>query len=236
MARNSVVISFICLLFFLSVQSLWSQNKSQSPTFGIKGGLLLSTINGDDAIDQYAKKIGPQIGLAAAYYPYVNWSARAELNYELKGGKFDMHEMKMNLHYVTLPLYAKFNFNEDPEVYFYAGGYGSYLFSASTKGDYEIIISEDHINKSIDENILSNLNKIDVGLVVGFGVQGRFNRYFDIFIDLRYTRGFFGLDNKTADLRYNFNDSEFWPEQDLNNPTNKAFMLSTGFIYYLIPR
>ncbi len=236
MAHFKISLFSLCLTLFLSTSSLWAQNKSQSPTFGLKGGFLLSSISGDEAIDSYAKKMGPQIGITAAYYPYEKWSARAELNYELKGGKFDMHEMKMNLHYVTIPIYAKFNFNEDPQIYLYAGAYGSYLISANTKGDYEIIIGEDRINESINENILPNLNQFDVGLVAGFGVQGRFNRYMDIFIDFRYTRGFFGLDNNTAELRYNFNYTEFWPEQDTGNPTNKAFMLTTGFIYYLIPR
>jgi len=215
-----------------SISSLWAQNKSQSPTFGIKGGFLLSTISGDEAIDQYAKKIGPQIGFTAAYYPHANWSARAELNYEFKGGKFDMHEMKMNLHYLTLPLYAKFTFNEDPKIYFYAGGYGSFLISANTKGKYE----KDFV-QSINEDITSYLNRFDVGILAGVGVQGRFNRYLDIFIDLRYTKGFINLDNNSAELRYNFNYKEFFPyEQELDNPTNKAFMLTTGFIYYLIPR
>jgi len=222
----------ICLMMSFSISSLWAQNKSQSPTFGIKGGFLLSTISGDEAIDQYAKKIGPQIGFTAAYYPHANWSARAELNYEFKGGKFDMHEMKMNLHYLTLPLYAKFTFNEDPKIYFYAGGYGSFLISANTKGKYE----KDFV-QSINEDITSYLNRFDVGILAGVGVQGRFNRYLDIFIDLRYTKGFINLDNNSAELRYNFNYKEFFPyEQELDNPTNKAFMLTTGFIYYLIPR
>lgn len=227
----------ICLMMFFSISSLWAQNISQSPTFGIKGGFLLSTISGDEAIDQYAKKIGPQIGFTAAYYPHTNWSARAELNYELKGGKFDMHDMKMSLHYLTLPLYAKFTFNEDPKIYFYAGGYGSFLISANTKGKYEKIIEEDYLVQSINENITPNLNRYDVGILAGVGVQGRFNRYLDIFIDLRYTKGFFNIDNNAAEVRYNFNYEEFFPyEQELDNPTNKAFMLTTGFIYFLIPR
>jgi hypothetical protein len=228
---------FVFLLLISSTQSLKSQNNSQSPTFGIKGGFLLANVQGDDAIDQYAKKIGPQIGVTAAYYPHTNWSARAELNYELKGGKFDLHDMKMNLHYLTLPLYAKFNFNEDPQIYFYAGGYGSFLFKATTKGTYEKIIEDDYIVKSINEDIRPNLNLFDVGVLAGFGVQGRFNRFLDIFIDIRYAHGLFDLDNQSAELRYNFNDEEFFPyEQELDNPTNKSFMLTTGFIYYLIPR
>ena len=211
-------------------------NTRKSPTIGVKGGVLLSTVTGDEAIDQFAKKIGPQLGVTGALYVHPMLSFRGELNYESKGGKFSNQEMTMNLNYISLPVYMKFNFTRDPEIYIYGGGYASYLFSASTKGQYEIIIGNDNIYQDINEDILDNLNKIDVGLVVGAGVQGRYNRSIDIFIDFRYTQGFINLDNNNAEYRYNFNYEPFWPEQDFDKPKNKAMMLTIGIIYYLIPR
>ena len=141
------------ILSLILTNKVYTQNYSEIPTLGIKGGVLLSTITGDEAIDQFAKKLGGQIGLTGAYYFIPRLSVRAELNYELKGGKFSNHEMKMHLHYVSLPLYLKFNFTSDPELYVYGGAYGSYLLSAKTKGTYEIIISEDYINQAIVEDI-----------------------------------------------------------------------------------
>lgn len=213
-----------------------AQNMSTTPTVGIKGGLLMSTVTGDDAMDQYSKKMGLQFGITAAIYFHPMYSLRAELNYESKGAKFDMQEMNMNLNYVSLPLYLKFNFTRDPEIYVYAGGYVSYLISANTKGTYEIFLGDDRISESINEDITQNLNQFDFGVVGGLGVQGRFNRWLDIFLDLRYTQGFMNLDNKSAELRYNFNYEEFWPEQEYTEPKNKTFMLTTGFIYYFDPR
>jgi len=210
----------------------YAQNMSTTPTVGIKGGIILSTINGDDAIDQYAKKFGLQFGVTGAVYVHPMLSIRGELNYESKGGKFANHDMQMNLNYVSLPLYLKFNFTRDPEIYIYGGAYGSYLLTAKTTGTYEKF----EISESINEDIIDNLNHFDVGIVAGLGVQGRFNRWMDIFLDLRYTRGFINLDNNTAEYRYNFNYTNFWPEQELGKPKNKALMITTGFIYYFDPR
>lgn len=236
-----LVIAFIMQSFFIYAQHpkdprKFSNNVTKTPTVGIKGGILMSTITGDEAIDEFAKKIGPQIGVTGAIYFHPKLSLRGELNYEWKGAKFVNHEMSMNLHCATLPVYMKFNFTADPEIYIYGGGYASYLFMANTKGTYEIIIGDDYISESINEDISENLNKIDAGVVAGLGVQGRFNSAMDIFLDFRYTQGFMNLDNNTSDLRYNFNYDHFWPEQDVDKPKLKAFMLTTGIIIYLDPR
>lgn len=240
--RYRLLTFIVGLILLTSVNDLYSQNPREtrvfaynvkrSPTIGFKGGVLLSTITGDQAIDQYAKKIGPQIGVTGAVYPHPMLSIRAELNYESKGGKFANHDMKMKLNYVTLPIYLKFNFTKDPEIYIYGGGYASYLISAKTEGTYERL--EDV--ESINEDILNHMNPYDVGVIGGLGVQGRYNQWIDIFLDFRYTLGFVNLDNGTAEYRYNFNKLYLWPEQDLDKPKNKAFMLTTGFVVYLNAR
>lgn len=238
-----LLIGLICLI---QVDVLYAQNPrnprifaynvKKSPTIGIKGGALLSTIQGDKAIDEFAKKISPQIGVTGALYFHPMLSIKAEILYESKGGKFVNHDMKMNLNYVSLPLYLKFNFTIDPEIYIYGGGYASYLLSANTKGTYEIKIGDDDINEPINEDISSYLNNFDVGVVSGLGVQGRFNRSIDLFLDFRYYHGFVNLDNGTAEYRYNFNFEQFWPEQNVDKPKNKGFILAGGIVIYLIPR
>ena len=230
--RYKILIFIVGLVFLLAQHNiLYSQNMSKTPTFGLKGGLLLSTVTGDEAIDQYAKKLGFQIGVTGAYYMQPKLSVRAELNYESKGGKFSIHDMDMNLNYVSVPLYLKFNFTKDPEFYVYGGAYGSYLLSAKTKGTYEKF----EVSESINEDIIDNLTKYDIGLIVGIGVQGRFNRKSDIFLDIRYTQGFVNLDNDNAEYRYNFY-KDFWPEQEVGKPKNKALMITTGFLIYIDPR
>lgn len=242
-----ILIFFIGLMLFMQYHILYAQNpiKAQNfaynvkkiPTVGLKGGVLLSSIKGDEVISLYAKNISPQIGIAGAFYFNPQFSVRGELNYEMKGGLFENHDLKTSLHYASLPIYLKFNFTKDPEIYIYGGGYASYLLAAKTKGTYEEIIENDVDIRFIDEDILSYLNKIDAGIVLGVGVQGRFNNRTDIFLDFRYTKGFVNLDNGTAEYRYNFNDEQFWRDgQEVDNPTNTSIMLTTGFIYYLDSR
>ncbi|MCG8410458.1 MAG: PorT family protein [Bacteroidales bacterium] len=227
----------ICtILVILSLLDLNAQNTSATPTVGIKIGPLLSTVIEDEAIDKFAKKMGIQIGLTGAVYVHPKLSLRAELNYEVKGGQFINHDMVMNLNYITFPFYLKFNFTKEPEFYVYQGFYFSYLINAKTKGVYEISLGDDHIYEEINENITPNLNPIDWGLLIGVGAQGRFNRWLDVFIDLRYTRGYENLDNKSSKYRYNFNFNEFWPRQNLRKPKNKTYMLTVGIIYYFDPR
>lgn len=234
--ENKTFIIIIVIIILLQCNFLFSQNKSLSPTFGIKGGILLSTVTGDEAIDKYAKKGSPQIGVTGAYYTHPRLSLRAEINYDPKGGNFSNHDMKMNLNYISLPLYLKFNFTKDPEIYVYGGGYGSYLLSAKTKGTYEIIIGDDYISETINEDIKPNLKQFDTGVLGGLGVQGRYNHWVDIFLDFRYTVGFIDINNNSAKFRYNFNHVEFWPEQDYDKPKNKAFMFTAGLIIYIYPR
>jgi len=245
--KHKAIKFMVVLLFVAQCQVLYAQNPrspqkfannvTKTPTVGLKGGILMSSITGDEALDEFAKKIGPQIGFTGALYFNPKFSVRAEINYEWKGAKFANQEMDMNLHYASIPIYLKFNFTQDPEIYIYGGGYASYLFMANTKGTYEIDIDEEsYINESINEDILDNLNKFDAGIVAGIGIQGRFNSAMDIFLDFRYTQGFMNLDNGTSDLRYNFNHVAFWPEVEVDKPKLKAFMLTTGFIIYLDPR
>ena len=231
--RYKILIFIVGLVFLLAQYNiLYSQNMSKTPTFGLKGGLLMSSVTDDEAIDQYAKKIGFQIGVTGAYYMLPKLSVRGELNYESKGGKFSNQDMNMNLDYISVPLYLKFNFTKDPEFYVYGGAYGSYLLSAKTKGTYEKF----EVSESINEDIIDNLTKYDIGLIVGIGVQGRLNRKSDIFLDIRYTHGFVNLDNDNAEYRYNFNYTDFWPEQEVGKPKNKALMITTGFLIYIDPR
>lgn len=227
------IILFLTIILFFS-NNIMSQNPHKSPTYGIKGGVLLSSIPGDDAIDPFSKLITPQIGFTGALFFTRKISVNAELNYEMKGGKFDSYELKTNLNYISIPIFAKFAFSKDPEIYVYAGGYGAYLLSAKTEGDYKRF----EINKSINEDITSNVSAFDAGIIAGIGVQGRFSRKADIFLDFRYCQGLINIDNGTVDNRYNLKDSEImlYPISPPDNALNRSFMLTTGMYFYLLKR
>lgn len=233
LGNHLYILTFVFILSFAG--SIKSQNPHNSPTYGIKGGLLLSTIDGDNVIDPYAKIIMPQVGITGALFFSPKISVNSELNFEIKGGNFDGYELKTSLNYISIPLFVKFAFSKDPEIYVYGGGYGSYLLSAKTTGTYEKF----EVNEKINENIKPNLSAFDAGFIAGVGVQGRFNRKADIFIDFRYCQGLINIDNGTVDNRYNLsngdtrlNVNELPPEKALN----KSFMLTTGMYFYIIKR
>lgn len=228
--------SFVILFVFAASVS-FAQNPHKSPTYGIKGGVNLSSLHGDDdAMDVHSKLISPQIGITGAFFFTKKFSVNAEINYEKKGGKFKSYELQTNLNYVAVPIFIKYAFFKDPQIYIYGGGYASYLISASTTGNFEIF----EVSKKIDENIKPNLSAFDFGFLAGFGVQGRFNRWADIFLDLRYCQGLSNIDNHSADFRYNFNDSElinyFYNVDKPGDVFNRSFMLTTGIYFYLIKR
>jgi len=225
-----------CILFIVLSFICKAQNPYSSPTYGLKGGFHLSSLHGDDAMDTHGKLLSPQLGITGALFFSPRFSVNAEANYEKKGGKFNSYEIQTNLNYVAVPIFIKYAFLKDPQIYIYGGGYASYLLSANTKGQFEIY----EISKEINENIKNNLSAFDFGFIAGFGAQGRFNRSADIFLDLRYCQGLYSIDNKTADHRYNFNDPElnnyFYDVDKPENVYNRSFMLTTGIYFYLIKR
>jgi len=222
------------LLLFIALLTK-AQNPHKSPTIGIKGGVHLSSLTGDKLMDTNAKLITPQIGISGAWFFTRRLSVNTEINYEKKGGKFNSYELETNLNYVTVPLFGKYAFSKDPQIYIYGGGYASYLLSATTKGKFEIF----EISKDINENIKPNLSAFDFGIVAGVGAQGRFNRRADIFIDLRYCQGLFNVDNNSAEYRYNINDAEldnYYYNVKKGDIYNRSFMLTTGMYFYFIKR
>ena len=51
--RYKILIFIVGLVFLLAQYNiLYSQNMSKTPTFGLKGGLLMSSVTDDEAIDQ----------------------------------------------------------------------------------------------------------------------------------------------------------------------------------------
>ncbi|MGE0087995.1 MAG: porin family protein [Bacteroidales bacterium] len=228
----------LLIVIFLSSFIGIAQNPYSSPTYGLKGGFHLSSLHGDDAMDTHGKLISPQLGITGALFFTPRFSVNAEANYEKKGGKFNSYEIQTNLNYVAMPVFIKYAFFKDPQIYIYGGGYASYLVSANTKGEFERF----EFVKEIDEDIKPNVSAFDFGAIIGFGVQGRFNRSADIFLDLRYCQGFYDIDKHNTESRYNINDPDpeiinsFYEVDKPKSVYNRSFMLTTGMYFYLIKR
>ncbi|MDA3780561.1 MAG: porin family protein, partial [Bacteroidales bacterium] len=221
----------LTVLLILLSKNIMSQKYSLAPSIGIKGGISISSIKGDDIFDENYKKKSANFEIFSNYYFSKYLSLQSGITYDRKGAKFESYELETNLHYLSIPIYMKIQFFEDPEFYIYGGGYGSYLIMANTKGIYSDLDN----TFDVDENIKSNISNIDYGISIGGGVQNRYNSNIDLFLDIRISLGLKPINKNNTDLRYNISRVMRY-EYEINNPINKSIYITTGIIYYFVPR
>lgn len=148
---------------------------AQENSFGIKGGLNLSTLSIDGANDNNIIP-GFHAGLFANYMVTDNVAIKPEIHYSTKGVKtiydqeilgFDVAdgETRLNLGYVDIPVYVAYYLAED--FNFHLGPYAGFLLSNSLETDAEILnfIQVDNADQ-IDGTYF---NSIDFGVSLGLG-------------------------------------------------------------------
>ncbi len=134
---------------------------------GIKGGLNASNLYIDNVTDENAR-IGFNVGLFGQPISSDAFALQTELLYSTKGSVaqytsgFLNQEVKYNLNYIDLPVFAVFKLGDTGEIHL--GGYASYLLNAniSYKGD---------LANGVDEIDKDNLKSYDYGLLVGLGIN-----------------------------------------------------------------
>lgn len=148
---------------------------AQESTFGIKGGLNLSTITIEGANDNNIIP-GFHAGLFANYMITEHVAIKPEVHYSTKGVKtvydqeilgFDVAdgETKLNLGYVDVPVYVAYYLSED--FNFHLGPYAGFLLSNSLQTDAEIL---DFIQVNDAEEIDGTyFNSLDFGVSLGLG-------------------------------------------------------------------
>ena len=159
---------------------------------GIKGGLNVSNLYGDDVNDENAR-----YGVNFVFYGQILssdvFAIQPELLFSTKGSKVDYdgllgdQTIKYNLSYLDLPVLAVFKLGESAEIH--VGPYVSYLLGAnvSTDGDWG------SGNEEIDRD---QLKSFDYGLSGGFGLN-----FGAIQIGARYNYGLAEIaDSNTSDL------------------------------------
>ena len=148
-------------------------------TFGVKGGVNLADLSGDDITNNEIKTVF----VGGIYFNYAFSdiiSLQPEALFAMKGTKSTVLENTgINLTYVDIPFLLKFSLPTEgkfvPSVF--AGPSFGILMSA----DYEIALEE--------MDIKDYLKSADVGLVLGIGFDYRIGPGMLLF-DARYTFGF----------------------------------------------
>ncbi len=163
--------SLLVLLFFMIPGSL----RAQELSYGIKGGLNLSTITITDADDS---NIIP--GFHAGAFADIPVAGQVtigpEVHFSTKGVKatYDANvfglnlangETRMDLFYIDIPVYVKYYLSED--FNFHLGPYAGILAKAKIETDAELL---DFIQVDDSENIdKTMLNSLEYGVSMGLG-------------------------------------------------------------------
>jgi len=173
----------LLILFFLIITT----SAPSYCQFGIKAGVNLSYVNGnDDIVTSRASKVGFQGGLMYKIFIKDDWlSIQPELAYIQKGGTFDIDTLNItaNLDYVELPVMCVFNVLGGI-INFHAGPQFSFLSSVN----YTVSEANGSTNDFNDTD-LNNFNIFDFGLALGVGAELE-----NVMIELRSSFGFISIE------------------------------------------
>ena len=165
------------LLLILLYFPMIGFGQEKSVELGLLFGGSFNSLNGDTEFTK--NTLQPSGGLLAQYNFNNRFSIKSKLLYHIKGGKtttdifvIDQNEFdqRLDLHYVTLPLLAQWNFGKNKWVFFCnTGVYLGYLIKTS--------------------KALEKLNKLDFGLMLGSGVSFQINERIKIFLESSFDHG-----------------------------------------------
>ena len=181
---------------------------------GVKGGLAMADLYGDDAdfleIDMKAGFTG---GAMAHFHFNQMWSIQPELLYVMKGGKsedisgdieFDDGQTITNfegdltwkLNYLEIPVLARLGIPNESKIdpFFYAGPAVSLLLSADAS--FEGTADGSAVDEEVD--IKDILKSVDFGLIFGGGVGIEAGRG-EVILDARYNLGLSSIDDSPDD-------------------------------------
>ena len=145
---------------------------AQETNFGIKAGLNLYNINGDNS--SYDTKLGFHAGVIGHIHLSRQFAVQPELVYSAQGAKytFENVETKIKLGYINLPIILQYMF--DNGLRLQAGPQLGLLLNAKSE------------TNNVSTDIKDNINTIDFALSAGVGYV---NPSSGIGVDARYNLG-----------------------------------------------
>jgi Outer membrane protein beta-barrel domain len=165
--------------------------------FGVKGGLNISSLFvGDSRVDNEKYRVGANAGIYG-YGGITNFfGIQTEVLYSGKGTRIskyndavgvDAGQINFNLHYLEVPVFAKFNIGP---IGIGAGVYGAYLLDANMsninyRSDFPTVNRYDISDK--------DFNKFDFGGLLDVSINAK-----NITAGIRYSEGFRKVSNSTA--------------------------------------
>ena len=187
------------LLLILLCLPMIGFGQEKSFELGLLFGGSLNSLKGEP---EFAKKtLRPTGGFLVQYNFNNRFSIKSKLLYHIKGGrKTSLLEVEpdlgtglaeynhlLDLHYVTLPLLAQLNFGKNKWRFFCnTGVYLGYLIKVENIFEGEVT---EVGNMEIWEKPFENYNKLDFGLMLGYGVSFQISERIKIFLESSFDHG-----------------------------------------------
>lgn len=229
----------ILLLLFLAINILYSYGQEMYLIPQV--GLNVNTYNFDktssELSDQrFSPGISAGLGLNISFNELRSFILQPEINYNMRNNRTDhilassttsangaTLTQKSSLHYLEIPILARFDFGIGTRYYFNIGPSFSYAIAGREKLESDEPLIENYNHKADFNN---RFNRTDWGALIGGGVEFPINDSF-IVIDARFAWGFKTL-YKTREIpgiqEGNLTTTTIGPEGK-----NRAFTLSFGY-------
>ena len=163
------------LFLLTAVLVMFSAVQAENGGFGLKAGLNLASLNGDDIEGDVNSRVGLYAGAFYEYFLSEQFSIQPELLYSMQGatgeesgnieGMSYSAESTLKLDYINVPVMAKYY--PMPQLFLQAGP--QFGFNISAKSKYEVTINGE---MESDEGDLEDMKSLELGL--GFGAGYKF--------------------------------------------------------------
>ncbi|NEW82486.1 MAG: PorT family protein [Mariniphaga sp.] len=167
--KHVLILLVISSLFVCATQTSVKAQKTNSQTFGIKGGVNFSNLYVKDG-DENKMLTGFNLGFFAKLPVSKTFAIQPELYYTTKGAQttynstFINGTVQYNFNYLEVPLLFVVNITDNFNIH--AGPYVSYMLNGKVKNKSNVG-SVDFDNKINTEDY----NKVDAGIAAGAGVD-----------------------------------------------------------------
>ncbi|MBW6513270.1 MAG: PorT family protein [Candidatus Syntrophosphaera sp.] len=206
------------LVLTMTFGLIHAESKFGPSVFGIKAGMNISRVTGDDSPVSADSHLGYHAGILMRLYISESLILQPELLYTQKGYNYKYtdtqaevdHRIRDSFDYVEVPVLVKLNVNAgDVGLQPYAGLAVSYLVNAKSKET----ISNDNVSITYNNDVKEEVNALGFGFLVGA----------DVVIMQKYLVG----------GRYNFGLSNIWKDgyEGGSDVQNGVLMLSLGYLF-----
>jgi hypothetical protein len=152
---------FVFLALMATVFTTCLHAQKPKPEFGIKAGLNMANIYGDNG-ESYDMRIGFHGGIFAEFYLSERLGLQPELQYSMQGSKAKVEgfDATLKLDYINLPVLLKIYFGSKRAFSLDAG----LQFGTLVSSKYSVSVGDASVSAS-DSDIVDN--KFDAGIAIG---------------------------------------------------------------------